>query len=196
MAELIIQSDEGIADLRTQCGLLLNLLTELIDIHLEVDDHTRIMEEGEPDWIGRLRKILLHVIAVNRWEIGVGVEHVMAPEIRAAFEQMSIVWKRLPATIRLEKVDGDWWAKEARSGLLATLDHPTPQTLMLSAEHGGFSDSESGVVYARLALWLGYLFLGYSLALVYLSQVLGSGEDIESRVTSIVCKLPLGYNPL
>ena len=179
----IILSDKGIAELRTQCGLLLDLLTELINIHLEVDDHTRIMEEGEPDWIGRMRKILLHIMAVNRWEIGVGVEHVMAPEIRAAFEQMSIVWKRLPATIRLEEVDGDWWAKEARSGLLATFDHPTPQTLMLSAEHGGLSDSESGIVYAHLFLWLGLLILGYGLALVHLSQVLvPSPPDIGTSI--------------
>ena len=195
MAELKIQSDEGIDELRTQCGLLLDLLTELIEVHLEVDDHTRIMEEGEPDWIGRLRKILLHVMAVNRWEIGVGVQHVMAPEIRAAFEQMSIVWKWLPATIRLEGVDGNWWAKEARSGLLATFDHPTPQTLMLSVEHGGLSDSESGIVYAHLFLWLGLLILGYGLALVHLSQVLGSGEDIESRMTSVLQRLN-GYNPV
>ena len=194
MTELIVQSDEGIDELRTQCGLLLDSLNELINIHLEVDDHTRIMDEDEPHWIGRLRKILLHVMAINRWEVGVGVEHVMAPEIRAAFEQMGVVWKYLPTTIRLEEVDGDWWAKEARSGLLATFDHPTPLTLMLSPEHGGFSNSESGMVYARLVLWLGLLVFGYSLALIHLSQVLDSGENIESRVTSILHDSSLCYN--
>ena len=196
MAELIIQSDEGIAELRTRCELLRDSLAELISIHLEVDDHTRIMEGDEPHWIGRLRKICLHARAINGWEIGVNVEHVLAPEIRAAFEQMSVVWKSLPPSLKLEAVDGDRWAKEARSGLLATLDHPTPQTLMLSSEQGGFSNNESGVVYARLALWLGRLVFGYSLALVHLSQVLGSRENIESCVTSILHKSPLGYNPL
>ena len=195
MAELIIESDDGITALRTQCELLRDSLSELTNIHFEIDAPTRIMGEGEPYWIGRLRKILLHVMAISRWEIETSVEHVMAPEIRAAFEQMSIVWKRLPPSSRLEEVDGDWWAKEARSGILATFDHPTPISLMISAEHGGFSNSESGVVYARLALWLGYLSLGYGLALVHLSQVLGSGENIESRVTSVLDTLH-GYNPL
>ncbi len=195
MAELIIQSDEGIAELRTRCGLLCDLLGELTNIHLEVDDHARIMEEDEPHWIGRLRKILLHVMAINRLEVGVGVEHVMAPELRAAFEQMSVVWKSLPPSLKLEDVDGEWWAKEARSGLLATFNHPTPQTLMLSSEHGGFSNSESGVVYAWLVLWLGRLVFGYSLALAHLSQVLGSGESIESRVTSVLHTMR-GFNPL
>ena len=171
---MVIQGDEGITELRTRCGLFRDSLAELVSIHLEVDLPTRIMEADEPDWIGRLRKIHLHIMAIHRWEIGVGVEHLLAPEIRAAFEQMSPVWKCLPPSVRLEDVDGDWWAKEARSGLLATFTHPTPHVLLLPAEHGGFSNNESSVMYVQLALWLGHLLLGYGLALVHLSHVLGS----------------------
>ncbi len=190
MAELIVESDDGIAELRARCGQCRDLLAELADIHFEVDPPSRLMETDEPDWIGRMRKILLHIMAINRWEIGACVEHVMAPEIRAAYEQLHFVWKCLPATMRLDDMDVGWWAHEARSSLLATYDHPTPQTLMLSAEHGGFSTGERGMVYGLLTVWLGYLGIGYGLALVHLSQVLASGEDIESRVTSIFNGMP------
>ena len=190
MTESILESDEGITQLRTRCERFRDLLAELTTIHLEVDAPTRDMEANEQKWIGRMRKIGLHVLAINRWEIGAGVEHVMAPEVRAAYDQMSIVWKDLPSSLRLDEVDVDWWAKEASSGLLATYDHPTPQKLMISAGHGGFSTGESGFVYAQLVLWLGRLVLGYGLALVHLSQVLGSVEDIEPRVTSVLQRTP------
>lgn len=190
MTERILESGISITELRTGCEQARNLLAELASIHWEVDAPTRDMETDEPDWIGCLRKITLHIVAIIRWEIGAGVEHVMAPEIRAAFYQMSIVWKDLPPSLRSDGIDVDWWAKEARSGKLATYDHPTPIGLFVSAEHGGFTRSESEMVYVQLALWLGQLVLGYGLALVRLSEVLGSEEDIKSRVTSVLRRMP------
>ena len=64
------------------------------------------MQADERDWIGRLRKICLHVRAIDGWEIGAGVEHVMATDLRAAYVQMDAVWKHLPATFRLDR---DGW---------------------------------------------------------------------------------------
>ena len=93
---------------------------------------TRKMQSDEPDWIGRMRKICLHVRAIDGWEIGPGVEHVMATEVRAAYQQLDVVWKYVPATIRLEDLDREW-ADQARNGLLPLYDHPTPQSLMLPA---------------------------------------------------------------
>ena len=174
--------DDGIQDLRVQCEQYRGLLGELARIHLAIDVPTRRMQADEPDWIGRLRKICLHVRAIDGWEMGAGVEHVMATEVRAAFVQMDAVWKHLPATVRLDERGGCWWAEEARNGMLATYDHPTPQSLMLSAGRGGFRNGENGMNYAQLAVWLGRL--GYGLALVHLSQILGFEEDIMSRVTA------------
>ena len=144
------------------------------------------MQPDEPDWIGRLRKICLHVRAIDSWEIGVGVEHVLATELRAAYVQMDAVWKQLPATTRLDRMNDGWWAKEASNGILATYDHPTPGSLMLPAEHGGFRNGEDEMTYAQLAVWLGYLGLGYGLALTHLSQMLGGEREIMSRVTAIL----------
>ncbi len=175
--------DDWVHELRARCERWRDLLGELARIHLAIDAPTRRMLMDEPDWIGRLRKICLHVKAIDGWEIGAGAEHVMATELRAAYEQMDAVWKHLPTTIRLDRMKGDWWVEEASNGLLATYDHPTPQSLMLPAGSGGFRNGENWKSYAQLAVWLVGLGLGYGLALVHLTQTLGGNEDVISRVT-------------
>ena len=126
-------SDDGFDELRTRCERCIGLLDEISRIHLEIDTPTRKMQADEPDWIYRLRKVCLHVMAIKGWNIGPDVEQVMASELRAAYEQVGAVWKDLPKEFRLEEMDGDWWAKEAKNGVLATYDHPTPQRLLLPA---------------------------------------------------------------
>ena len=175
-------SDDGFDELRARCERCIGLLDEISRIHLEIDTPTRKMQADEPDWIYRLRKVCLHVMAIKGWNIGPDVEQVMASELRAAYEQVGAVWKDLPKEFRLEEMDGDWWAKEAKNGVLATYDHPTPQMLLLPAGRGGLSGSEHGRSFAQLAVWLGGLGLGYGIALAYLAQVLGSGRDVETRV--------------
>ena len=125
--------DEGIDELRARGERCLGMLGEFARIHLEVDAPTRTMRADEPDWIGRLRKVCFHVLAITGWKFSAGVEHVMATEIRAAYEQMDVVWKCVPEKFKLDEIDGGWWANEAKNGLLATYDHPTPQSLLLPA---------------------------------------------------------------
>ena len=172
---------------RALCERCRDQLRELARIHLSIDAPNRRMQADEPDWIGRLRKVCLHVRAIDGWEIGPGVEHVMATEIRAAYRQMDVIWKHVPATIRLEEMDGEW-AGKARDGMLATYDHPTPQSLLLSAGYGGFRNGESTRSYGLIAVWLLGLGLGYGLALVHLAQVLGEEGDVMSRVTELMRK--------
>ena len=176
------QAYEGIAELRARCERCLDVLGEFVRIHMEVDTPTRAMRADESDWIGRPRKVRLHVFALNGWEFSAGVEHVMATELRAAYEQMDTVWKCVPEKFKLEEINDGWWAKEATNGMLATYDHPTPQSLLLPAGHGGFRNGEDRMSYARLAVWLGHLGLGYGLALTYLAEVLDAEGNITSRV--------------
>ena len=175
---------EGLHDLRARCERSRDLLGELARIHLAIDAPTRRMQADEENWIGRLRKICLHVLAIDGWEISAHVEHVMATELRAAYVQMDAVWKHVPVKFRPDEIGGGWWAEEARNGMLATYDHPTPQTLILPAGRGGFGNDENGMSYAQLAVWLGRLGLGYGLAVAYLAQVLGAEGDVESRVAA------------
>ena len=151
---------EGVGELRARCERCIGLLDELTRIHLEIDAPTRTIQAAETDWIYRLRKVCLHALATKCWEIGADVEQVMAPELRAAYVQMDVVWKHVPGQFRLDEMDGGWWANEARNGVLATYDHPTPQNLLLPSGRGGFGSSEDGRSYAQLAVWLCRLGLG------------------------------------
>ena len=67
---------------------------------------------------------------------------------------MNLVWKRVPGKFRLDEMDDGRWDREARNGMLATYDHPTPQSLALSAGCGGFANGEDRQCYAQLAVWL------------------------------------------
>ena len=176
----------GVGELRARCERCLAALGELARIHLEVDAPTREIRAGEPDWVYRLRKVCLHVRASGGWEIGVDIEHVLAAELRAAYEQMDAVWKILPEDYRLEGLSAALWADEARNGTLATYDHPTPQNLLLRAGRGGFGEGEQAGAYAQVAVWLGGLGIGYGLALAYLAEVLDADRAVVSRLTTAV----------
>ena len=104
-------------------------------------------------------------MAIKGWEIGADVEQVIASELRAAYVQMDAVWEHLPEEYRLDTMDDGWWANEARNGMMATYDHPTPQSLLLLTGRGGFGTGEDGRSHAQLVVWLGRLGLGYGIAL-------------------------------
>ena len=176
-------SAEEVEERRVLCEKCRDLLGELARIHLTIDPPTRRIGSGEPDWICRLRKVCLHVLAINAWEIGDDVEHVMAVELRAAYVQMDVVWKCVPGRHRLDEMDGDRWVGEARNGSLATYDHPTPMSL--EWPNGGFG-GDRGSAYVQLSMWLTRLGLGYQAALLYLAEVLRSEEDVERRITTVL----------
>ena len=181
--------DEGIDKQRAQCERCRDMLRELARIHLEIDAPKRRIGADDPDWIFRLRKVCLHAVAVSRWEVNVESVHAMATELRAAYVQMDAVWKCVPGEFRLDEMDGSWWATEARAGLLAIYDHPTPTSLAFPLAEGGFGGIEDPKSYLRIALWLGHLGLGYGLALAYLAQVLGTEGDVISRVAELMRRM-------
>ena len=178
---------EFVEQRRAECERSRDMLGELTRIHLVIDDPARSIGSDEPVWICRLRKICLHVRAIESLDIGVDIAHVMAPELRAAYVQIDAVWKCVPREFKLDEMNSDWWADEARNGMLATYDHPTPFSLaFLPADRGGLRSGEAWHSYTRLALWLGYLGLGYGLALAYLAEVLGAEGDVVSHLAAAV----------
>ena len=171
---------EPIDNQRKRCERSLDMLRDLARIHLEIDAPKRRIGADDPDWIFRLRKVCLHAVAVSKWELSVDSMHAIATEIRAAYVQMDAVWKCVPGEFRLDEMDGSRWANEARAGLLATFDHPTPLSLAFPLAKGGFGDVEDPKICLLMAAWLVRLGLGYGLALTYLAKVLGSEGDINS----------------
>ncbi len=176
---------EGVERQRTRCGKQIDLLRELARIHARIDTPNRRIGADEPDWVRRLRKVCLHTMAISACDVDVDGVHAMATELRAAFAQMARVWPSVPPEYGFNEFYCDWWAKEARSGLLSTYDHPTPLSLSLPLADGGLADAGNPTSYVRLFLWLGRLGLGYGLALAHLAQVLGA-KDVESQITELL----------
>jgi len=183
MMGMIGDSTEG----RLLCEEYRDMLRELTRIHVEIDAPQRRARADEPDWILRLRKVCLHAVAICRRGDGVDDAHVMATELRAAFVQMDPIWKCVPSDFRIGGIDPNWWAEEARNGLLAAYDHPTPLSLAFPFAEGGFGDGDHPKSYLQFAVWLGKLGIGYGLALGFLAQVLGTGADIDARLAAVLC---------
>ena len=173
---------------RTRCEACRDMLRDLARIHIDIDAPRRRIESNEPDWVFRLRKVYFHAVAITEYEVSADEVHVMTTELRAAYEQMSAVWKCLPNEFRLDK-DRSWWANEAKDRL-ATYNHPTIYSLaFLPLSQGGFGDTEAPESYLKLTVWLGRLGCGYGLALGYLARMLGTGGDIDSRLKSALRSL-------
>ena len=169
---------------RGRCEKCRDGLRELARIHIELDAPRRKVGASEPDWVFRLRKVCLHAVAIAKCTVDADGVHVMAIELRAAYEQMDDVWKCLPDEFRFDE-DGRWWAREA-GDRLAAYSHPTMTGLGLPLAEGGFADAEAPESYLRLAVWLGRLGCGYGLALGYLAGVLGTEEGIASRLAEVM----------
>ena len=183
---------DGFAELfedpRRVCEGQRDMLREFARIHLDIDAPDHRLGDDDPDWILRLRKVCLHVLAMTRWEISAGAVHVMATELRAAYVQMDAIWKCVPEECRVDKMYESWWADQARAGPLATYDHPTSLGLILPLPDGGFDKAEDPNGYARIASFLGYLGVGYGLALTHLATTVGAETDVDSRVTAVMRK--------
>ena len=169
---------------RSRCMRCRDGLRDLNRIHMVIDPPTRKIDTDEPEWILRLRKVCLHVVAITRCAVDVDGVHVMTTELRAAYEQMAVVWKCLPNDFRFEE-DRSWWNNEAK-GRLAEYNHPTAFTLALSFADGGFAEAEDPEGYLRLAIWLGRLVCGYGLALTHLARVLGTESGVDTRLLSVM----------
>jgi len=177
---------EGVEQQRIRCGDLRDLLREFAKIHVRIDTPDRTVGEDTPDWILRLRKVCLHALAISECDVDVDGVHTMATELRAAYRQMHAVWPCVPAEHRVVDMDCGWWDDEARNGLLARYDHPTPVSLLLPLTDGGFHEAGNAMSYVRLVVWLGRLGLGYGLAIGYLAEVLKAGRDLDSQVTELL----------
>lgn len=179
---MIGDSTEG----RVLCEESRNMLRELTRIHVKIDALQRRVRANEPEWILRLRKVCLHAVAISKWGVGVDDAHVMATELRAVYLQMAAIWKRVPSEFRIDGVDPSWWADEARNGLLAAYDHPTPLSLAFPLAEGGFGGGDNPKSYMQFAVWLGKLGVGYGLTLGFLAQVLGAEGDIDARLAAVL----------
>lgn len=177
---------------RAEAERELNKLRELTRIHQSIGELSCSTGANDPDWMYRLSKIWLHARAIDGWEIDdIDIAHVMAPELRAAYVQMDAVWKCIPPEFKrkygLDAMDCDYWDNEQSNGILATYDHPTPFNLIIGPTAiGDFHSGDPDKSYLQLAIWLGFLGLGYGFALAYLAEMLGVGGEVVSRLEAVM----------
>ena len=151
----------------------------------------------------RLRKALLHVKPITGWTLDTDVIHVIAPEIRAAVDQLDHVWKEAAHELELD----DIVAKEASKAALrraktnrettSSYVHPSTQRLLLPKEHGGLGPGNDQRYYANMLDLLFHLAYRYALSLAYLSRRLAVGETLPiasmmQRIGAIVVSVTPG----
>lgn len=174
-----MQTHEPIELQRARCREYRDRLRRIARIHTEIDAPSRNPPAGEPNWSLRLRKVCLHVAALTKYDVSIDGLHAMTPELRAAYEQMHVICKHLPAEFRSE-TDGEWWREQA-SGGLAPLCHPSAVKLFLSFCSGGFGKTPDS--HLLVSVWIGRLACAYALALVHLARTLGVEADFEARLS-------------
>jgi len=180
---------EGVGQQRIRCSELCDVLRDFAHVHVRIDTPDRAISVDTPDWMLRLRKVCLHVLAIAACDGDVEGVHTMATELRAAYRQMDLVWRCVPAERRVVEIDRGWWDDEARNGMLARYDHPTPVSLMLPLKDGGFDEAGDAMSHVRLVVWLGRLGLGYGLAVGYLGDVLKMDGELESQVIELLGRI-------
>ena len=156
---------------------ILKQLVEACDRQLEALRETRKMhetllgpldtepgEESEP--LLRLRKVYCHVIAITAWSLDRWVFHVMAPDIRAALEQLRPLARE---TCKQLHEPGEQCRVsrcfDELDGLLAPLTHPALVNLAYLPEANGAFTGDGVKHLSNLCLSLHCLLAGYALTL-------------------------------
>ncbi len=121
--------------------------------------------------------------ALGGGAIGAGAEHVIATELRAAFERVNTIWRHVPPKFRLDEREEGAGAEEERNGMLATYDPPVPQSLVLPARARrlGQRREQHDLCTARRATGPPR---ARGRARSTLAQVLGIEADVEARVVA------------
>ena len=198
MAVSTVPNEQSPELLRAACEECVACLSELVGVHFDIDPPTRVIGPNDPDCVYRLRKIGLHVKAITGWQLDTFVMHVMAPELRAANEQLDGLWDKATHAMGLEFLNeaAGPTARQAQSSaktrheLVSSYTHPTPQRLLLSTERGGLGPASDPLYYFTMLVLLADLAFKYAVALEYLSQLLGAGTveaimSLEGKIRDV-----------
>ena len=170
--------------LRLACDESIACLKELVDIHFAIDPSDRLIQPTDPDCVYRMRKALLHVKTITAWTLDTDVMHVIAPEIRAAVDEIDDVCEEALHDLELDDIVEEQASKSARHRAKTNREatsfyvHPSPQRLLLPKEHGGLGPGDDQRYYTTMLDMLFNLAFRYAVSLAYLSRRLAVDEEL------------------
>ena len=137
-------------DWSAACQWSMEALLELMKMHLAIDPPQRRPAECEPACVLQLRKVQFHVRTVILWPITPEAVHVIAPDMRAAKEQLHKIMQDSGMLC------GSMAANIKRSEQqLEPFSHPTTGTVWQSLSLGGFGKDR-----ISWRAWLALLLMG------------------------------------
>lgn len=183
------------AGLISGCERCIEILKELISLHLQMDPPDRQLSGTEDEVVLRMRKIALHARAVVDCEIDKMAMHTLAPEIRAANEQIRKTRKGKAEHYLLDLMGPD--VSKARQKIrdserrtmrtLSPYVHPTSILLGLPQAQGSLTSTSEQLYFSRMFSMLYNLAEGYTLTLTYFCHVIRECRDDE--IVSLCKKL-------
>ena len=177
-------SQPSLVVLRLACDESIACLKELVDIHFAIDPSDRLIQPTDPDCVYRMRKALLHVKTITAWTLDTDVMHVIAPEIRAAVDEIDDVCEEALHDLELDDIVEEQASKSARHRAKTNREatsfyvHPSPQRLLLPKEHGGLGPGDDQRYYTTMLDMLFNLAFRYAVSLAYLSRRLAVDEEL------------------
>ncbi|MDE2779294.1 MAG: hypothetical protein OXI91_06415 [Chloroflexota bacterium] len=168
------------------CDRQLEALRDTLRMHEKLFGPLDTATGEESDSLLRLRKVYCHVIAITSWPLDQWVFHVMAPDIRAALQQLR------PVSIKaFNELCGPGDDKVPRSfdemdELLAPFSHPTLMNLLWLPEANGASVRGGIRLLGRLCVSLNCLLTSYVFSLDV--EAVRSGLTKESFSAAIIKK--------
>ena len=166
--------------LHARCERCVGYLSELLAIHLAMDCPTRRPIPSEAESVLRLRKVFFHILALTSWGVDTEVIHVMAPDIRAAKEQLEpIVLGQ--SSDENDIVDHAMQRRtfSDRNAQLAPFSHPTPAILIFSRDVGGLGEGDAILILSNLNLLLAELVVDYCMGLGVVADALYPSKQSE-----------------
>ena len=166
------------------CDESIACLKELVNIHFAIDSSDRLIQPTDPDCVFRMRKALLHVNSITVWTLDTDVMHVIAPEIRAAVDEIDDVFEEAAHDLALDDIVEKEASKATRRRAKTNREttssyvHPSPQRLLLPKEHGGLGPGDDQRYYNTMLDMLCHLAFRYAVSLAYLSRRLAVGEEL------------------
>ena len=170
--------------LREECAEAREGLVRFIEMH-EAAQSARAFEPGEGDSL-RLLKAQVHLKAIVGWSIDHEyVLHLLAPDVRAAAEQLEII-------VANRAYAGDEGNRAMYRGLVAkqrrlltNLAHPTGTMLNFEGHNGGLGKTDAIAIFVELVQILRLLWVDYGFAL---HEVAGTalGESQQAEIVALV----------